>query len=186
MTRRIRVKITQKHISSGIPGDASNCAGALALADAGIDDPLVFPKSHKQNVIVFGKTIRQEINRIPQRFLEFSSRFDEGKKVEPLDVDFLVPQLAGYRALFAPPYGGTWEDWDRRHPKVKQPRRRIRSKKIEPKARGRIREWLLKECQEADARGDDQLQQWYDDGWWFIALMAVPQIHTADFWSAIA
>ena len=139
--RRVAVSVTDAHIESGIRGHAARGALALALRDAGFRAPLVFPASIEATVIVLdGQQV--DVSKLPRKVIDFDCDFEEGKPVKPFT---FVLRIAA----------------------VRQTAVRLKVQKIKlintPKARERVRDWLLKQCDTARNTRNDLLQNWYFD-----------------------
>jgi hypothetical protein len=75
--KTIKVEVKQKHIKNGIPGSACRCPIALAVKDAGLEEPAV----------ICGITFGSIENRIRVPLLKkasaFIDRFDNSQPVKP-------------------------------------------------------------------------------------------------------
>jgi hypothetical protein len=87
----MQVKVLQHHIDEGLRGASSKCAIALALAEAGVEEPMVFGDGSLSG-FADGHFVRSPEDPVLEKFI---GAFDCGCGVEPFttEVDWMHPFL---------------------------------------------------------------------------------------------
>lgn len=84
----MEIKVTEKHIKSGIPCNDAYCPVALAIMEAtGCDQASVYPIDDENTVADLGHPISRNRVLLPRIVDSFASSYDKGIKVNPFSFE---------------------------------------------------------------------------------------------------
>lgn len=86
---KLKIKVTQEHISRGVRGRCHSCPIALAVREHGYQTPFVGVRNiYPYGVDMCGNfNLPFKIAHMPQTAVDFARNFDYGRQVEPFEFE---------------------------------------------------------------------------------------------------